>query len=176
MKEIEVKILEIDVADIQQKLKTLGTKKTFDGDMHTIVFDTTDGQLKKKGQFLRLRQEGNNVHFCFKGKKDSSKKFKVREEIELNVSSMEDMTIILSQLGLVKKLEYFKHREQYKLGKISFDIDTYKEIPTFLEIEAPTEKEVEKAVKLLGYSMKDTTNASASELFEKNKAGGRARK
>jgi adenylate cyclase class 2 len=167
MKEIEVKILEIDVTAVRKKLKALGAKKTFDGNMRTTIFDTPNEQLKKKGLFLRLRQEGNNVHFCFKGKKESSKKFKVREEIELNVSSMKDMTIILSQLGFVKKYEYSKHREQYKLGKTSFDIDTYKKIPTFLEIEAPTEEEVERAVKLIGYSMKDTTNASASELFEK---------
>ncbi len=169
MKEIEVKILEIDVTVIRQKLKKLGANKTFDEDMHTIVFDTPDGQLKKKGLFLRLRQEGNDVHFCFKGKKDASKEFKVREEIELTVSSMKDMVIVLEKLGFVKKFEYAKHREQYKLGKISFDIDTYKEIPTLLEIEAPTEKEVETAVKALGYSMKQTTNVSAGELFQKYK-------
>lgn len=167
MKEIEVKILEINVAETRKKLSKLGAKKTFEGDMHTIVLDTPDEQLKKKGLFLRLRQEGNSVHFCFKGKKDPSKKFKVREEIELTVNSMKDMTSVLEKLGFVKKFEYAKHREQYKLGNISFDIDTYKEIPTFLEIEAPTEKEVEKAVEALGYSMKDTTNVSAAELFER---------
>ncbi len=169
MKEIEIKILEIDVTSIRQKLKKLGAKKTFDGKMHTIVFDTPDEQLKKKGLFLRLRQEGNDVHLCFKGQKDSSKKFKVREEIELTVSSMKDMIIVLEKLGFVKKFEYAKHREQHKLAKTSFDIDTYDKIPTFLEIEAPTEKEVENAVKALGYSMKQTTNVSAGELFQKYK-------
>lgn len=176
MKEIEVKILEIDVDEIRDKLKKLGAKKTFDGEMHTIVFDTPDEKLKKKGLFLRLRQEGNNVHFCFKGKKYPTKKFKVREEIELTVSSIKNMTSILEKLGFVKKFEYAKHREQYKWGKISFDIDTYRNIPTFLEIEAPTEKEVEKAVEALRYTIKDTTNASASELFEKHKSGGHVRK
>jgi hypothetical protein len=40
-----------------------------------------------------------------------------------------------------------------------------KEIITYLEIEGPSIKKIEKYVKLLGYTMGDVNNYNGSELF-----------
>ncbi|MBI4146078.1 class IV adenylate cyclase [Candidatus Woesearchaeota archaeon] len=165
MREIEVKILNIDVSVFREKLAGLGAKRVFVGRLRTAVFDSSDGRLKKHGEFLRVRQEGELVHLCFKGKVVESK-FKVREEVELVVSDWSSAVEFLSALGFVKVFEYEKHRESYVLGGAKVELDTYEGIPTYAEVEAPSESEVEKVVKLLGFSMAQTTNISASELLK----------
>ena len=163
MKEIEVKILEIDVDEIRKKLLALGAEKIFDGELDIVGFDYPDGRLFKAGELLRVRKVGKEVELCFKGKKEDSQ-FKTQEEIEVNTSAFKDTVTILEKIGLQVMYEGKKHRESYKLGKVRFEIDTYPNIPTFLEIEAPTEEEVKSTVEKLGYQMEQTNNLDARQL------------
>ena len=163
MREIEVKILEINVEEIRKKLLDLGAEKVFEGEIQMTSYDFPDNRLEKKGEFIRLRKLGEKVELCHKGKKEDSH-LKVREEIEITVNDFKDTVKILENIGLVKYYEGNKKRESYKLGKISFEIDFYPLIPPFLEIEAPSEEEVEKYVEKLGYTMKQTTNLSGYRL------------
>jgi len=165
MKEIEVKILEIEVEDIRKKLLALGAEKIFDGELNIINFDYSDQRLIKEKKVLRLRKVGKEVELCFKGKKENSQ-FKTQEEIEVNTSAFKDTLAILEKIGLKIIYRGKKHRESYKLGKIRFEIDTYPKIPTYLEIEAPTEEEVKTTVEQLGYQMEQTTNLDARQLEE----------
>ena len=168
MKEIEIKILNINVEEIKKKISNLGAEKVFDGEVHTISIDFPEEKLHGNGEFLRVRKVGNKVEFCFKGKKENSQ-FKTREEIEVTTSNFEDTIEILEKLGLKKFHDIKKHRESYKLGNIHFEIDTYPDFPTFLEIEAPTKEEVKEYVEKLGYTMEQTTNLSSYQLRAKQK-------
>ncbi len=168
MKEIEVKILEINLPEIRRKLIRLGARNTFDGELHVAVFDYPQGKFEKTKEYLRLRTVGNKTELCYKGK-NTSKKFKIREEIEVHVDSFEKTATILQRIGLKKVYDYHKHRESYRLGSVKVDIDTHPGVPTYLEIEAPTEKQVEAAVKKLGYAMAQTTNISIGEILRKMK-------
>jgi len=165
MREVEVKILNIDVKKIREKLVSLGAKKSFEGDIPTIIFDSKEGRFQKEGLMLRLRKKGDKAILTFKGKVEKSE-FKVREETEASVDSFEAAARLFSAAGYLKKFEYSKHREQYKLGNATFEIDTYKGIPAYVEIEAPDETQVKNAVELLGFTIKDTTNISASVLLK----------
>ncbi len=165
MKEIEVKILDIFVEDIRQKLLQLGAKKIFQGEVKMVLLDFPDQRLKNEGCILRLRKLGEKVEFCWKGKKEK-KQFKIREEIETHVESFETTLQILHALGLQKIYEGEKQRESYHLGTAKVEIDTWKSIPTFLEVEAPTEAEVQTCVEKLGFTMEQTTTMSAAEVEE----------
>lgn len=165
MKEIEIKILEIDQQGIRNKLLALGAEKTFEGEVHALVFDFPDQRLHNQGSFLRVRKIGDKTELCFKGKKEKSQ-FKVREEIETVTDAFGNTISIIENLGLKKIKESKKMRESYQLGKIRFELDTFENIPTLLEIEAPTETEVQKYVKKLGFNMSQTTNISGSEVEE----------
>jgi len=173
MNEIEVKILEINTAEIRQKLKKIGAKKIFEGEIHAKSFDYPDGRLKKEGIYLRVRKIGDKVELCCKEKMESDS-FKKRNETDIEVGNFENMISLLEKLGLKQTFEYKKHRESHKLNNTRFEIDDYPGIPTYLEIEAQTEEEVEKAVKLLGYTMKQTTSDSMNKVIEKYKVGRRA--
>ncbi|MEM9984178.1 MAG: CYTH domain-containing protein, partial [Bacteroidota bacterium] len=59
MEEIEVKILEIDRAQVEQRLKALGATLSFDGEMIALFFDFADRRIKSAGSVLRLRKEGD---------------------------------------------------------------------------------------------------------------------
>ena len=165
MKEIEVKILDIDVEKIKKKLVEIGAQKNFSSSVEITNFDFPDERLKKSGSVLRIRKIDGKTEFCFKGKKEDSK-FKVREEIEVNTSDFENTIKIIERLGLKLFYSGTKHRDEYKLGRVKFEIDTLEEIPTYIEIEAPTEKEVKEAVEKLGYTMGQTNNLNAREIRE----------
>ncbi len=163
MKEIEVKILDINVGEVRKKLQNLKAEKIFDGEIKMVCFDYPTEDLKKEGKTLRVRKVGEQVELCFKGKKENSK-LKVREEIETTTESFEDTVTIFDKLGFKRFYEGTKKRESYKLKNARFEIDTFPDIPTFVEIEAQTEKEVQEAVESLGYTMEQTTNKSAREI------------
>ncbi len=163
-KEIEVKILEVNPQEIRKKLKALGAKQFFKGEVHAISYDYPDKRLEKSGKMLRVRKAGGRIELCFKGPNESEK-FKIREEIEVLTSSFEDTIKIIESIGFKKFYERKKKRECYRLGSIKFDMDTYPGVPTYLEIEAPTTEEVAGYVKKLGYSMSQTTNMTGLQVI-----------
>ncbi len=166
MKEVEVKILEVDPEQIRKKLEELGAKKTAEGIMKATLFDTEDGKMKKANQTLRLRDWNGKTEFCFK-KKGESKEFKQKEEVETFVENFDAAAKILKGLGFTKTRYYEKKRESYELENIHFEIDSYPKIPVFIEVEAPTQEEVKKGVELLGFTMDKTTSMNAVEIIEK---------
>lgn len=163
MKEIEVKILEIDEEEVKKRLLDLGAEKTFEGEIEVYRIDFDDDRLDKSGEFLRVRKVGDQTELCFKGKKEESR-FKVREEIEVNTSCLPTTIKIFEKLGFKNIFDGKKLRTSYKLEDVKFEIDKYPEIPVFLEIEAPTEEDVKEYVQKLGYTMEQTTNMSGFEL------------
>lgn len=165
MNEIEVKILEINVADIRSKLKQLGAKKIFDGQLQPVTFDFPDNRIRQAKQLLRVRTVGNSAELCFKGKKQNNQ-LKIQEEIEVNLDNFEDTIKILERIGLLATRHKPKHRESYLLGNIRFELDTDPPIPPYLEIEAPSEAEVITYVKLLGFTMEQTTNMTGAEVHQ----------
>jgi len=165
MKEIEVRILDVDVPEMRKRLKQIGAKKVFEGKVRTNIFDFSNGLLKRKQQMLRLRTLGKQTVLCYKGK-NISKKFKRKEEIEVTVDDFGRAVLLLQRLGFRKIWGYAKRRESYNIGKATVEIDKYPKIPALIEIEAPTEKDVVAAVKKLGHEMKDTTNVNFSEILK----------
>ncbi|MBU0470431.1 MAG: class IV adenylate cyclase [Nanoarchaeota archaeon] len=164
MKEIEVKILDIDVPELIRKLQELGAEKVFEGEITAVFFDFPSDQLEKEGKSLRVRKLGEKVELCLKGKKEKSR-FKVREELEVTTNNFEDTLAIFEKLRFKKRFEGRKRRESYQLNKIKIEIDTYPGIPTFFEVEAPSEEEVVETVKKLGFTEEQMSNISVKELF-----------
>lgn len=163
MREIEIKILDINVKKIKAKLKKIGAHKKFSSNVEMIIFDFPDQRLNNSGFVLRVRKIDGKTELCFKGKKEDSK-FKIREEIEVNTNNFENTIKIIKNLGLKNVYSGTKHREEYMLGKVKFEIDTIDNIPPFIEIEAPTEEDIEETVHKLDYTMGQTTNLSTKEI------------
>ena len=145
-REIEIKFKIKNPNFIRKKLREEKARfmgKTFE---RTIRFDTSNDDLEKIGKFLRIRTGFKNV-ITLK-RKIESKKFKEREEIELEISDPKKLKIILENLGFTKKRIMEKYREKWQLGKTEIVIDKLP-MGNFIEIEGE-KKSIKKIVKIFG--------------------------
>ncbi len=161
--EIEVKILQIDVEETMRKIEKFGGVKTYEGEVITTYYDSRN-KLDKQGRVLRLRRKDGKTEVTFK-EKISDEQFKSMNEFETTVGDFKTMDTILRGIGFKPCRELTKRRTSYSIGEIHFDIDTYNEFPTFLEIEAKTGNLVEEWVKKLGYTMNDAKPWTTSDVF-----------
>ncbi len=165
LKEIEVKILEIDEEEVMKKLKGLGAQKVFEGEVSSVYFDFQGKRLEKKGKILRLRKKNNKVILTFKNL-ISQDKAKIMDEYELTVEDFETMKKMFEEMGLFPLYEFNKHRTTYKLGKTHFEIDKYPEIPAFLEIEAPDLDTINQFTSEFGFSREEVKSYSIKDVLE----------
>jgi len=165
MKEVEIKILEIDKKEIIDKLKKAGAKKIFEGDVENIFYDFENKRLFSQGKKLRLRKLGDRFQLTFKGKKEKGVA-KIRDEYEVYFDDDTPIKKILEELGLREINRYcVKHRISFVIEDVRFEIDDFKKIPAYLEIEGPSVKKIKKYVKKLGFSMDDIKSYSSRDVF-----------
>lgn len=165
MREIEVKILEINRKAIEQKLRAFGAKKIFDGPVDIRMYDTPDRELKRKEIILRLRKKGTYGELTVKTDFTRTARAKTSLEHETRVD-FDATQKMLKALGYCESFRMKKHRIEYAFGKVRFEIDKISGIPWFLEIEAPSEKVLALWVKKLGYAQKDTKSWWWHEVLE----------
>jgi len=165
MNEVELKFLDINVAEISRKIEALGAVKKYEQDLESYYFvaDGFSGKSShKKG--LRVRKIGNRFFITYK---DPAKKsdMSVREELEIEVDSFEKAVKLLEKLGFRKGYLTKKHRVHYELGDIAFELDTYDGIPTFLEIETNNEPAMKEVCQKLDLDITDGSKGMIEEIF-----------
>lgn len=171
MEEPEVKFLNINPRSIQIELRKIGAKKIFDRIYRRRVFDYPDLRLNQVGAWLRLRDEGNQITLTFKQRMgidghDGKTNDLSMEEIEVKVNDFEKIAALLSKVGLKEKFYEENRRIRYQLGKIEFDIDFWPGLEPYLEIEAPSWRQVERAIKLLGLDPKEKRIFSTYQIYQ----------
>jgi adenylate cyclase class 2 len=164
MKEIEVKILDIDPKEVVAKLKKLKAKKVEEGLVSVKAYDFPDGRLLKDDSFIRVRRIGDRVEVIFK--KENAGRFKVSEEIEIVMDDFETACTLFERLGMKLFADHEKYRASYKIGAVKIEFDKLPGIPWFFEVEAESEKGVEKAVALLGFDMRDSKKVTGKMIQE----------
>ena len=170
MKEVEVKIIEIDRGQVEAKLRSLGATKILDDAVDTLFFDFPDNSISKAKNLLRLRRVGDKITLTFK-KFVEGDTAKVRVENEVAVSDLEITKSILQSLGLIPTLHMEKHRTSYLLPSgVEVDIDKYtgrySHIPTLLEIEGPDDATIQAHVKLLGFKREECKSWTTFDLID----------
>ncbi|MCW4000623.1 MAG: class IV adenylate cyclase [Candidatus Bathyarchaeota archaeon] len=168
MKEVEVKILEVNRQKLTGALEGMGAKKVFDGEVTTVFLDFPDGQIGKRGDVLRIRRMQQKTEVTYK-KIKAAQAVKEADETNLEVSDYDSALAILQCLGLTVTGQMQKHRVSYRLDGVHFDIDRYSSdygfIPEFLEIEGTVEN-IHRYAGLLGYQPKDCLPWSTSQLVD----------
>ena len=91
MKEIEIKIIEIDKKRVEDNLAALGAAKTFDGDVETWFFDFQDDTITGQETCFVFRRIGDKADLAFK--KFSWRVRRQRLEIEYEVSDSDFATM-----------------------------------------------------------------------------------
>ncbi len=165
MKEIELKVLEINDKEVMKKLLSLGAKKEGTKLIIDHFFDFPDKRIKKTKEACRLRKIGDRTELTYKGKKEIRGSFKIAEETEIKVSDFQTTKKILNLLGLEIVRYQEKKRASFLFENVRCEIDTYPTIPTYLEIEGQ-EKYTKSLLQQLGIPLQKTTNKTANEVLQ----------
>lgn len=169
MKEIEAKILKVDRAAVEAKLKELGATLEFDEEFYAVYYDTQDRKLHSEGKTIRLRKEGDQAVLTVKRKAENEAGVKIREEHESGIKDFDQMEQALGELGYLPVLKMRKQRAQYLVGEAHVVIDDYKDdhdyIPVFIEIEAKSREAILELAGKLGYGENDLSSMNAGELM-----------
>jgi predicted adenylyl cyclase CyaB len=170
--EIEVKYLDVDKVEIESKLKNIWAEKVGDMFLRHVAFDYPDYRLDKDNSWIRLRHEESKIVLAFKKRlgvtsQDGSTNDEGMEEIEVIVDSYEETKNFLKKVGFIEKHgEAQKKRSKWKLGTLTFDIDTIAMIPTYLEIEAEKWEDLDKVALDLSLDSQKRKICSANQLYK----------
>lgn len=176
MKEIETRIIKIDVATIRNILIDNNAKKVKEENQINDIYDFEDNRLLNKKGYARIRTIDdliNHKRVIYMTTKImiSQDTFRVMEENEVLVDNKEAAENIFTSLGLIQTRSITRFRESYELedGLVEIDINDKNFCPfPYIEIETDSEEKLERVVNLLGYKLEDTTSKTIYELIEAN--------
>ncbi len=186
-REIEIKLKIADVRAFHRALKRMGARLAGPGNARVreenVIFDTPQGGLAKHGQLLRIRTETpegrrrskttgspQRIVLTFKqppahpaGEGTESAHhglYKVRDEIEVEVTHAPNLTRIFEGLGMRGWFRYEKYRTTFRMPAskawaqgLLIELDETP-IGTFVELEGPAPA-IDRAAEELGYSKQD---------------------
>lgn len=160
--EYEVRILEIDKENIVRKLESLGAVKKGEYNQKRYVYDLKPVQ---KDKWIRLRTNGTDTTLTYKDIKSNT--IDGTREVEFKVENFELTNEFLNKIGFIARNYQENKRIQYILDSVEIDIDTWPMIPTYLEIEAKSEKEVNDMVKRLELDSSKITTLNCDDIYRK---------
>ena len=162
MKEIEAKVLDVDVEELKDKLEEISAEKIFEETVKSEFYDFEDGRIEQNGQ-IRLRTVGKKSFITRKTDVEDDRA-KVKEEIEFDIDDKNQARQFLKSIGLQKIEQGEKKRAKWHKNSVEYVIDWYPEIPPLLEIEAPSHQKLEEAFEELGYDFRETLDWGSSKL------------
>lgn len=172
MLEKEIKILEVNVPELEKRLLELGAEKTFEWFIHDIYYDFPDGDTNKmevNNRLFRLRKKGEEHIYTIKNKRKEIRKaegINAKDEHEMPITDIESFSKVLEKYGMEKTREKKKHRISYQVWDIEFDIDNYEGIPDFLEIEGPDGDTIQQWVEKLWLTDHEQMIGGSRKLFK----------
>lgn len=156
--EIEATFTKIDKDQLRAQLKKLGaTLLQPDTLMRRIIFDVDDYS------FVRVRDEGNRITMSYKHLDNLS--LSGMKEVCLTVDDYEEAINFVKAVGLKPKAEQETYREEWRLDNVEIDIDTWPWIPSYVEIEGPSEEAVQSIAAKLDFRMDDALYGSVDQVY-----------
>ncbi|MFI7101929.1 class IV adenylate cyclase [Streptomyces sp. NPDC050161] len=161
--EYEAKFLEIDADALRDHLRGAGAEQVFPKTMFTrLIFENDAVQGE---QWLRLRDEGGKTTLTLKQVTDASH-INGTTEIEIEVSDLNKTAELLGALGLRQVRFQQNYREEWQLDGVTYDFDTWPDLPTFLEVEGTSEAAVRGAVAALGLDYAEARFGSVDLIYK----------
>lgn len=158
--EHEGKILDIDPADVEQRILDKGGQKVGEKFMRRYVYDIVPGDMSK---WVRLRDTGQETTLTVKEIRSDA--IDGTHEVEVVVDDFDDTNALLGMLGFTPKSYQENKRVSFMLDGAEVEIDTWPRIPTYLEVEAGSAEEVIRVARLLGYSAEELTGENTLKVY-----------
>ena len=158
--EIEATFYDIDKNEIRAKLKELGAKLIYpEFLMRRVVYDTGENS------FARVRQEGNGVVMTYKSYDDDTQIMGCKE-VNICVDDYDEANLFMRGIGMKEKANQDSYRELWELDGVEITIDTWPWIPTYIEVEGPSEEDVWMVSGKLGFGKEEAHFGSVDRVYE----------
>lgn len=162
--EIEAKFLEIDAEKVKARLRELGAEDLGEDHIRERIFYDKAMTWPKQEKFARIRETARGIRLTYKH--DTEATLTGTMELEFGISDADMAQKFLEAVGLVTFRVQEKRRHTLRLDGVTFDIDTWPKVPTYLEIEGPSEEKVESAAKALGLDWSTAVFGTAARVIE----------
>ena len=159
--EYEVRVLEIDVEEIKNKLNKLNAKLVEDSFQRRYLYDFNPVNPDK---WIRLRTNGSTTTLTIKDVQSS--KIDGTHELEIEVNDFDSTNEILKELGYTPRGIQENKRIKYDLNGVEVDIDSWPLIPSYLEIEGKSEEEVYKTLELLEIDKDKAISLNTQSIYK----------
>ena len=158
--EIEAQFLDINKDEIRTKLKNLGAELIKpEVLMKRVVFYTGEHS------FARVRDEGDKIVMTYKNISDD---FSIlgTKEINITVNNYDDAVLFMKSCGLEVKAVQETLRETWAYQDAEICIDTWPWLPTFIEVEGPSEESVWQVASELGLEKSNAKFGSVDTTYQ----------
>jgi adenylate cyclase, class 2 len=168
--EIEAKMKVDNLATVRSRITACGGTPVGEFLERNVFFDTEDRLLLAADKGLRVRKNHNvktgadTIVITHKGPRQPGA-LKTRDEMELEVSSLDDATKLFEALGYQQVLSFEKRRESWTVGKCKVELDEVPHLGAFVEIEGPREDAVMQVREELGLSGQPIVKSSYTALL-----------
>lgn len=162
-KEIEIKVLGYSLDELKNMIEDLGAKFQGVEEQSNYRFETPN---VNEDSYLRLRVTDNNSEFTFK-KRLGSVGARTNSELTTRIDDPEVFLQIMDEIGMSYSLQK-KTRYKYLLDKFVFDIDLWDKAVypyPYLEIEGPSQEDLDKILARLNIPKENITTKSIGELI-----------
>ena len=157
--EIEASFLDVNKDDLREKLKVAGAECIKpEIMMRRTVFDSGPHS------FARVRDEGDKIVMTYKNFEDEDSIMGVKE-VNLIVNNYDDAVKFIAGCGLEQKAVQETYRETWILDGVEITIDTWPWIPTYTEIEGPSEEAVWSVSERLGFKKEDAMFGAVDKIY-----------
>ena len=157
--EIEASFLDVNKDNLREKLKVAGAECIKpEIMMRRTVFDSGPHS------FARVRDEGDKIVMTYKNFEDEDSIMGVKE-VNLVVNNYDDAVKFIAGCGLEQKAVQETYRETWILDGVEITIDTWPWIPTYTEIEGPSEEAVWSVSERLGFKKEDAMFGAVDKIY-----------
>lgn len=168
MHEVEVKIIDVDVNEIKQKILTHNAILTKKEEQDNYFFDLPDKTVEG---YIRIRKsknllEGSNKTIITIKKIISKDEVRITNETEIEIKSVDEGLKFLQELGLKQNKVAYKYRESYLLQNVLIEFDKWnnEEYPDpYIELEGDKDA-IYNLIKLLEIDSSKITSQTLDEI------------
>lgn len=169
-REIEVKVLNIDLNAMEEKIIACGGEKISDEKQRTIVINSDRHPIPDELGYLRLREvqrDGEIERVCTFKEKKANTSVRVYDEHTVAIDDMDEMLTIFKLLAYDRTSLGEKHRISYRFKNCRLDLDrwdqdTYPD--PYMEIEGESREAIEEVIRALSIDPQQVSTLSIREL------------
>lgn len=163
-KEIEARFLNIDKEKLIQTLETIGATDRGETLLREIIFYDSDNKWQDEGRFVRIRTSENGTMVTYK--QNQAQTIDSATEIEFPITEPEQVETFLEHIGLVAFRHQEKKRHTFIKAGVTIDIDTWPNIPTYVELEGLSEEAIRTIAEMIGFNWGDAVFDDARKIIE----------